>query len=195
MNGILGDSANHPRSHTCCGGGLLEALRAVYYPQRTLAAVRAVCRRQSQDAFAAWLDENLEKDPHFGDLKRLDALAAVQAARENPTPSADTPRPPLDTPHFRRWSNEFAREDIDGLRPCRLRPNRRRRSASAHRRPAPEEEVAGGRGGDAPERRGALARRRPARRPLGCRGRLSAELLHVRVEAVGQTWPTVSALR
>src|SRR5690606_24422799 len=37
--------------------GLLQALRAVYYPQRTGAAVRAVCRSRGERAFAGWLAE------------------------------------------------------------------------------------------------------------------------------------------
>lgn len=60
--------------------GLLAALRAVYYPQRTWAAVRAVCRHQGEQEFADWLTGQRERDRHFGDLERTDTLAAVRAA-------------------------------------------------------------------------------------------------------------------
>ncbi|MFJ4622325.1 TfuA-like protein [Streptomyces sp. NPDC088812] len=98
--------------------GLLEALRAVFYPQRTMAAVRAVCRRRGEADFARWLDEHRAREEHFGDLKRADALAAVHAARGRRTPSAPAapPGPAVATPYFRQWSNAFARADVGGLR-------------------------------------------------------------------------------
>ncbi|MFJ3933870.1 TfuA-like protein [Streptomyces sp. NPDC090029] len=65
--------------------GLLQALRAVYYPQRTWAAVRSVCRRQGETEFADWLSKQRERDRHFGDLKRADALAAVTSALASTT--------------------------------------------------------------------------------------------------------------
>ncbi|EST24412.1 TfuA-like protein [Streptomyces roseochromogenus] len=96
---------------------LLEALRAVHYPQRTWAAVRAVCRRQGQTAFADWLAEQTERDQYFGDLKRADALAAVRTALDGFTPpGAARPAPhSWESPYFRRWSNAFARTRVDGL--------------------------------------------------------------------------------
>lgn len=100
---------------------LLTALRAVYYPQRTTAAVRAVCRRLGETAFTGWLTEQLEQDRYFGDLKRADALAAVRTALDGAAvPQTDTELTPLtpamwETAYFRRWSNAFARSCVDGL--------------------------------------------------------------------------------
>ncbi|MEE1797513.1 TfuA-like protein [Streptomyces sp. JV176] len=95
--------------------GLLAALRAVYYPQRTTAAVRAVCHRYGETEFARWLIEQRERDQHFGDVKRADALAAVRTAREGWEPQAGVPGRVRETTHLRRWSNFFARSRIDGL--------------------------------------------------------------------------------
>ncbi|MCP3822103.1 TfuA-like protein [Streptomyces sp. A3M-1-3] len=96
--------------------GLLEALGAVYYPQRTMAAVLAVCRRHGAEAFGAWLAERRRADRHFGDLKRLDALEAVQAALDGPPPGPGLPPgTPWDTGYYRRWANFFATEKADGL--------------------------------------------------------------------------------
>lgn len=97
--------------------GLLVALRAVYYPQRTTAAVRAVCRRHGEREFAGWLTERRASDRHFGDLKRADALAAVRAALEGLAPQAADQRSEAmwETTHFRRWFNAHARARVDGL--------------------------------------------------------------------------------
>ncbi|MFE1367262.1 TfuA-like protein [Streptomyces anulatus] len=97
--------------------GLLEALRAVYYPQRTWAAVRAVCRRRGETGFVGWLAEQRSQNRHFGDLKRVDALAAVTAALDRAA-APDRPAAPSlvwETAYFRRWSNAFARTCVDGL--------------------------------------------------------------------------------
>ncbi|MFD7444048.1 TfuA-like protein [Streptomyces sp. NPDC059909] len=95
----------------------LTALHAVYYPQRTTAAVRAVCRRQGETEFAGWLAERRDQDRNFGDLKRADALAAVRTALSGWAPRADSqPAPSVwETTYFRQWSNAFARERVDGL--------------------------------------------------------------------------------
>ncbi|MEU3353082.1 TfuA-like protein [Streptomyces sp. NPDC037389] len=97
--------------------GLLTVLRAVYYPQRTTAAVRAACRRQGETEFATWLAERREQDRHFGDLKRADALAAVRTAFSGRAPRAVfRPSPSVwESTYFRRWSNAFARDRVDGL--------------------------------------------------------------------------------
>ncbi|MFE0201259.1 TfuA-like protein, partial [[Kitasatospora] papulosa] len=97
--------------------GLLAALSAVYYPQRAWAAVRAVCRRQGELEFAAWLTEQREWDRHFGDLKRADALAAVRAALDGAAAKdpAVVELPMWGTAYFRRWSNATVRERMDGL--------------------------------------------------------------------------------
>ncbi|WP_331726258.1 TfuA-like protein [Streptomyces sp. NBC_01276] len=95
---------------------LLAALRAVYYPQRTGAAVRAVCRREGEEEFARWLTRQRKQDQHFGDLKRADALAAVRAALAGTAaPQASTGLPVGETAYFRRWSNAAVRERVDGV--------------------------------------------------------------------------------
>lgn len=97
---------------------LLEALRAVYYPQRTTPAVWAVCRRQGETEFAAWLAGRLDQNRHFGDLKRADALAAVRTALNGWAPQSGGPRlspSAWETTYLRRWSNTFARRRVDGL--------------------------------------------------------------------------------
>ncbi|MGW0491145.1 TfuA-like protein [Streptomyces olivaceus] len=95
---------------------LLAAWHAVYYPQRTWSAVRAVCRRRGEDKFARWLAERLDEDRYFGDLKRADALAAVRAALDDPAPTRIRSAPPgWQTGYFRDWSNAFARQRVDGL--------------------------------------------------------------------------------
>ncbi|SCK63128.1 hypothetical protein YW7DRAFT_06996 [Streptomyces sp. AmelKG-E11A] len=98
--------------------GLLTELHAVYYPQRTTAAIRAVCRRRNETQFAQWLADQRRTDPHFGDLKRADALTAVRTALNNSAaPTGQTPRrPPVwDTAYYRRWSNTFAHDRVCGL--------------------------------------------------------------------------------
>jgi hypothetical protein len=97
--------------------GLVDALSTVYYPQRTTAAVRAVCHRHGESQFVEWLTEQRAKDWHFADLKRADALAAVRAALDGRTSSkaADIRRPMWETTYFRRWTNAFARSRVDGL--------------------------------------------------------------------------------
>ncbi|MEU9438938.1 TfuA-like protein [Streptomyces sp. NPDC048252] len=84
--------------------GLLAGLRTVYYPQRTTAAVQALCRRQGQTKFAGWLAEQREQDRHFGDLKRADALAAVRSALAGRAAQAGVrPTPAVwETTYFRR---------------------------------------------------------------------------------------------
>lgn len=109
---------------------LLTALRAVYYPQRTTAAVRTVCHRQEEAEFAGWLTERRQQDPYFGDLKRLDALNAVRTALGVPADAGrKTTCPPpgqvaagsrpspvtWDSSYFWAWSNRFARSRADGL--------------------------------------------------------------------------------
>ncbi|MFD9394785.1 TfuA domain-containing protein [Streptomyces sp. NPDC060000] len=96
---------------------LLAGLRTVYYPQRTTAAVRALCRHQGETKFAGWLAEQREQDLHFGDLKRVDALGAVRSALAGRAAQAGVrPTPAVwETTYFRRWSNAFARTRLDGL--------------------------------------------------------------------------------
>ncbi|TLS44938.1 hypothetical protein FE633_17495 [Streptomyces montanus] len=95
---------------------LLAALRAVYYPQRTTAAVRAVCQGQAEEEFAGWLAEQRAADPYFGDLKRLDALAAVRTALGGRMLTGAPPAPVTwDSGYFWAWSNHFARSTVDGV--------------------------------------------------------------------------------
>ncbi|MFE3163352.1 TfuA-like protein [Streptomyces sp. NPDC059224] len=97
------------------GDRLVGALRGVYYPQRTTAAVRAVCLQHGEQGFVRWLADHRARDPYFGDVKRADALAAVRAAREGTVPAG--PRPALvtwESAYFRGWSNHFARTVVDG---------------------------------------------------------------------------------
>ncbi|WP_437097383.1 TfuA-like protein [Streptomyces sp. enrichment culture] len=95
---------------------LLKALAAVYYPQRTMAAVRAVCRRHGESEFAEWLAGQRAHDEHFADLKRADALAAVRTALDGQSPSAVHVSPHMwQTRYFRHWSNALASSRVDGL--------------------------------------------------------------------------------
>ncbi|MFE7764172.1 TfuA-like protein [Streptomyces sp. NPDC057438] len=95
---------------------LLAALREVYYPQRTRAAVRAVSRNCGEEQFDRWLTERRRRNPHFGDLKRAEALSAVRAALRSPHRGAPAEEPQVwRTVHFQRWSNTFARSRVDGL--------------------------------------------------------------------------------
>ncbi|MFB8235488.1 TfuA-like protein [Kitasatospora purpeofusca] len=96
---------------------LLEALRAVYYPQRSMAAVLAVLRREGAAHVGEWLRQRRSGDPYFGDLKRLDALEAISAATSGTLPPApgEVPAGVWDTAYHRRWVNEAAAEEVDGL--------------------------------------------------------------------------------
>ncbi|MFJ3310480.1 TfuA-like protein [Streptomyces sp. NPDC086549] len=95
---------------------LLAALRGVYYPQRTTAAVRAVCQRQGETQFAGWLAEQRRRDPYFGDVKRLDALTAVRTALGGRGPTGVPLAPVMwDSAYFRGWSNHFSRSAVDGV--------------------------------------------------------------------------------
>ena len=99
--------------------GLLEALRSVYYPQRSSAAVRAVCRRHGAGQVSDWLAAQVSRDRHFGDLKRADALQALQVALAVPRPAPaavpTTSTAGWETAYFRQWVNHFASERVDGL--------------------------------------------------------------------------------
>ncbi|MGW4821974.1 TfuA-like protein [Streptomyces sp. NPDC004227] len=96
---------------------LLADLRAVYYPQRTAGAVRAVCHRRGEREFARWLAEQREHDPCFGDLKRADALSAMRTALGGWAPRAEARPAPAtwESSYFWQWSNAFARCRIGGV--------------------------------------------------------------------------------
>ncbi|MFC5662307.1 TfuA-like protein [Kitasatospora misakiensis] len=96
---------------------LLEPLRAVYYPQRSTAAVLAVLRREGAAHLGEWLRERRADDPHFGDLKRLDAMKAIEAAVSGALPPQPGRAPAglWDTGYHRRWVNEAVSEDVDGF--------------------------------------------------------------------------------
>lgn len=71
-------------------GGVFEELRAVYYPHRSLTAVVVTSRRLGAEEFGLWLKARLAEDAHFGDVKRSDALQALNVALE----LDGTPAPP-----------------------------------------------------------------------------------------------------
>ncbi|MCX5063730.1 TfuA-like protein [Streptomyces sp. NBC_00201] len=103
---------------------LLEEFRAVYYPQRTESAIRAICHRHYASALMVWLPVRRTVDPHFGDLKRLDALKALRTGRSGIEPLLQARADALhwDTPYLRRWHAHFAAEPVDGLQlPTSLR--------------------------------------------------------------------------
>jgi hypothetical protein len=92
---------------------LLTALAEVYYAHRSWDAVRLIGRREVP-AFAEWLAEELARNPHFGDVKRVDALEAVALALE----LATTPVKAVEGLHwgtrcFRQWANRFAAQNTD----------------------------------------------------------------------------------
>ncbi|WJV51658.1 TfuA-like protein [Streptomyces flavofungini] len=94
---------------------LLTALCAVYYPQRTMAAVRAVCRAHQAGRFADWLDDRRAADPYFGDIKRADALEALEAGLDEHLPRLQ-PRPVAESGYYRRWANHAVASVVDGQR-------------------------------------------------------------------------------
>ncbi|WP_329140978.1 TfuA-like protein [Streptomyces sp. NBC_00670] len=110
---------------------VLEALRAVFYPQRTWAAVRAVCRQRAGAEFVEWLAGQRERYPRFGDVKYADARAAVLLAlvgdgQEYQCVGAGggvrAGAVCWDSGYFRRWRNDLAVEEAGGRRlPTRLR--------------------------------------------------------------------------
>lgn len=98
--------------------GLVDAWRAIDYPQRTTTAVRAVCHREDATVFTGWLTGQLAYDEHRFNLKRADARAAVRAAVDGSVSSCGRlaiPAQLQDTTYFRRWSNAFARSHVDGI--------------------------------------------------------------------------------
>ncbi|MGC9499277.1 TfuA-like protein [Streptomyces sp. WG7] len=91
-------------------GRLTSALAEVYYAHRSLDAVKRITRRLAP-SFDAWLDDALATDPHFGDVKRTDALTAVHAALElDGPPTVPVPGLAWATRCFRQWANAFAVE-------------------------------------------------------------------------------------
>ncbi|WP_030065830.1 TfuA-like protein [Streptomyces natalensis] len=95
---------------------MLTGLRDVYYAHRSLTALRIYSRQCGANGFAAWLTERLAADPHFGDLKRADALKALKAALSlDGTPVTRVPDVEWRTRCSRQWANAFAAQTIDGL--------------------------------------------------------------------------------
>ncbi|MEU5436397.1 TfuA-like protein [Streptomyces sp. NPDC020719] len=103
---------------------LVQEWHAVYYAQRTMGAVRAVCQRVGAGALERWLMARLAADEHFGDVKRADAIEAVTAARTAPPlqqPSA-TAAGCWSTAYSRRWVSFFtAPHTGEGVLPIGLR--------------------------------------------------------------------------
>lgn len=94
-------------------GRLISVLAEVYYAHRSLDAVKRITRRLAP-VFVAWLDDALTTDPHFGDVKRADALTAVHTALElDGCPVMAVPGLAWDTRCFRQWANAFAVEDTE----------------------------------------------------------------------------------
>lgn len=94
---------------------VLSELRNVYYAHRSLTAVRMCSSWCGAHDFSSWLTDRLAEDPHFGDLKRDDAMQALNTALAlDSTPV--TPEPELDwrTRCFRQWANAFAVQMVDG---------------------------------------------------------------------------------
>jgi hypothetical protein len=96
-------------------GAVLEELREVYYPHRSLTAVTTVSRTLGAEGFVTWLTVRLGEDPYFGDIKRRDALQALETALV----LDGTPVPvPADlvwrTPSYQQWENAFAAQNADG---------------------------------------------------------------------------------
>ncbi|MEV0035979.1 TfuA-like protein [Streptomyces sp. NPDC050804] len=96
---------------------VLRGLRGVYYPHRSLTAVLVISRERGAEEFAQWLTSHLAEDRHFGDLKRADALRALEiAASLAGTPAQPPPALEWRTRHFRQWANTFAVQTVDGVR-------------------------------------------------------------------------------
>ncbi|MER6314432.1 TfuA-like protein [Streptomyces sp. NPDC001581] len=96
---------------------LLHALAEIPYPQRTEPAVRAVCRRIAGSELLLWLRAHRLRDPHWGDLKRADALGALALAQARDLPPAPprASRPvPVSTGYTRAWANRRAAQEVEG---------------------------------------------------------------------------------
>ncbi|MEV7423909.1 TfuA-like protein [Streptomyces sp. NPDC091212] len=97
-------------------GDVLEELRAVYYPHRSLTAVLAISRKRGAEEFGRWLGSRLAEDRHFGALKRSDALQALGTSLSlGGTPSEAPPKLEWRTRCFRQWANTFAAQTVDGV--------------------------------------------------------------------------------
>ncbi|WP_327389162.1 TfuA-like protein [Streptomyces sp. NBC_01207] len=95
---------------------LLQALAEIPYQQRTEPAVRAVCRRIAGSELLLWLRARRLRDPHWGDVKRADALGALalaQAREPLSVPRGGQPFP-VSTGYTRAWANRRAVQEIGG---------------------------------------------------------------------------------
>ncbi|GGZ14939.1 hypothetical protein GCM10010387_04000 [Streptomyces inusitatus] len=96
---------------------MLEKLRSVYYAHRSMTAVELVGRVSGAHRFTDWLRARREEDPHFGDLKRTDALLALKAALLlDGVHSAPVKGLVWRTPNYRRWANASVTSVVDGVR-------------------------------------------------------------------------------
>ncbi|MGP3691292.1 TfuA-like protein [Streptomyces sp. IBSNAI002] len=96
---------------------LLRALAEIPYQQRTESAVRSVVRQIAGAPILTRSREHRAQDPHWGDLKRADALGALALAREACLPPPRDSRPvPVSTDYTRAWANRRATEETDGRR-------------------------------------------------------------------------------
>lgn len=105
--------------------GYVSLFRAIYYPQRTLAAMREAAGPAGGAAFAGWLAGRVGRDPHFCNLKRADAVRAIRVIGRAGGPRPAPPRVPSDrewrTGFYRDWVNHFARDAKAPDLPVRLR--------------------------------------------------------------------------
>ncbi|MFB9924160.1 TfuA-like protein [Amycolatopsis halotolerans] len=92
---------------------LLAKLREVFYPQRTLHAIRAIARMANEMDFFHWFTEQREQDPHFGDVKRSDALTAIRAATTRNLPQVIHGTTVWNTSCFQQWANTFSHVQVD----------------------------------------------------------------------------------
>jgi hypothetical protein len=92
---------------------IVDALAGVYYAHRTLHAVKRLGQRIAPE-FTHWLTQALTVDAHSGDVKRADALDAIELAQELAgSPAEVVPGLTWTTRCFRQWANAFAFQDTE----------------------------------------------------------------------------------
>lgn len=96
-------------------GKALEELRAVYYPHRSLSAVLTVGGKCGAEELGPWLKARLGQDQYFGDLKRSDALQALETALSLDGTATTAPELDWRTRCFRQWANAFDKQTVDDI--------------------------------------------------------------------------------
>ncbi|MFJ8231860.1 TfuA-like protein [Streptomyces sp. NPDC094448] len=96
---------------------ILAELKKVFYAHRSLRVLLSTGRNCGAPAFGWWLKDRLHDDPYFGDVKRADAVLALETALNlDRAPSAAPPTGLVwNTRCFRRWHNEFTATQMDGF--------------------------------------------------------------------------------